>query len=86
MVGVAAVPHPFASPDLGGKTCSLVRETTKISDECFLEPECGQECETVNEKKCQTKQEQKCRTIEEQVCDNIGVSQIQSSRFNLVFV
>ena len=71
---VCGVPHPFAGPlKQNGKTCSLVRETTKVSEECFLEPECGEECKTVNERKCSTVQEQQCRTVQEQQCDVVQV-------------
>ena len=71
---MSGVPHPFAGPlKQNGKTCSLVRETTKVSEECFLEPECGEECKTVQEEKCKTVQEQQCRNVEEQVCDVVQV-------------
>ena len=58
-----------------GKTCELVRELTKVSEECFLEPECGEECRTEQEKKCSTVQEQQCRTVQEEQCNTIQVSQ-----------
>ena len=71
---MCGVPHPLAGPlKQNGKTCSLVRETTKVSEECFLEPECGEECETLDEKKCNTVQEQQCRTVQEQQCDVVQV-------------
>ena len=71
---MSGVPHPFAGPlKQNGKTCSLVRETTKVSEECFLEPECGEECKTVDERKCSTVQEQQCRKVQEQQCDVIQV-------------
>ena len=71
---VSGVPHPFAGPlKQNGKTCSLVRETTKVSEECFLEPECGEECKTVQEEKCKTVQQQQCRNVQEQVCDVVQV-------------
>ena len=71
---VCGVPHPLAGPlKQNGKTCSLVRETTKVSEECFLEPECGEECKTVDERKCSTVQEQQCRTVQEQQCDVVQV-------------
>ena len=64
------VPHP--QPLKGsGKTCELVRETRKVSEECFLEPECGEECRTVQEKKCSTVQEEQCRTVQEEQCDTV---------------
>ena len=44
-----------------------------MSEECFLEPECGEECKTVQEEKCKTVQEQQCRNVEEQVCDVVQV-------------
>ena len=71
---VCCVPHPFAGPlKQNGKTCSLVSEITKVSEECFLELECGEECETLDEKKCNTVQEQQCRTVQEQQCDVVQV-------------
>ena len=46
-----------------------------MSEECFLEPECGEECRTEQEKKCSTVQEQQCRTVQEEQCNTIQVSQ-----------
>ena len=60
---------------LAEKSCSLVRETKQLSEECFLEPECAEKCETVEEKKCRTEQEEVCRTVEEQQCDTVQVRQ-----------
>ena len=44
----ARVPGVF-SP---GRSCSLVRSSARSGGECFSEPECRQECNTVNQQQC----------------------------------
>ena len=40
----------------GDKHCELTRETTKVSNECFLEPECHEECVPKQHEKCHNEQ------------------------------
>ena len=60
---------------LPGKQCQLVRELFKRSEECFLEPECGEECETKTDRECRIEEEEQCRTVTEEQCDTVQVSQ-----------
>ena len=40
----------------GDKHCELTREETKVSPECFLEPECHEECVPKQHEKCHNEQ------------------------------
>ena len=67
---------------LSNKTCSLVREDRAVSDSCFLEPECGEECKTVREQDCETVEEEHCNTLEGMQCEVIQVSQGSGHTFH----
>ena len=54
-----------------------------MSKECFLEPKCGEECKTVDERKCSTVQEQQCRTVQEQQCDTVQVGTVVTCMNNM---
>ena len=43
-----AVPQVFSS----GRSCNLVKSSVRSGSECFTEPECRQECTTVNQQQC----------------------------------
>ena len=68
---------------LSNKTCSLVREDRQVSDSCFLEPECGEECRMVREEECETVEEELCNTLEEMQCEVIQVSETGSAGHTL---
>ena len=69
-----------------GKDCTLVRSPTNTG-QCFLEPECNQvcdivndqecmlmnrtQCNTVNEQRCKTEQRQECSNVPEQKCSTV---------------
>ena len=72
LVGVSAVPRPSILAS-GEKQCHLERQTSQTNDECFLEPECGQECSMVEAYKCDMVMEMNCRSIDEEVCDTVQV-------------
>ena len=50
-----------------GKDCTLVRSPTDTG-KCFLEPECNEVCNTVNDQECKTENRRKCNTVNEQQC------------------
>ena len=60
---VAAVPE---------KQCKLERAVTATSPECFLEPECRNNCEDKTEPVCQQVQEKECKTVKENVCNIVN--------------
>merc|ERR1712127_339330 len=66
LTSVLAVPFPFNGGS--GKSCNLVRSSSKTGPECFSEPECEDKCSTTYEQQCSTKQEQQCSTVQEQKC------------------
>ena len=43
-----AVPQVFSS----GRSCNLVKSSVRSGTECFTEPQCRQECTTVNQQQC----------------------------------
>ena len=43
-----AVPQVFSS----GRSCNLVKSSVRSGTDCFTEPECRQECTTVNQQQC----------------------------------
>ena len=43
-----AVPQVFSS----GRSCNLVKSAVRSGTECFTEPQCRQECTTVNQQQC----------------------------------
>merc|ERR1719400_1501848 len=60
---VAAVPE---------KQCRLERAVTATSPECFLEPECRNNCEDKTEPVCTQVQEKECKTVKENVCNMVN--------------
>ena len=58
------------------KLCSLVKSRTPTNPAmCFLEPECEEKCNTVNERKCRTRNEQQCSTVNEEKCFTVDEQQ-----------
>ena len=47
----------------------LASAPAQVSEECFLEPECGEECRTVTDRKCAIVEEMQCGLVQEQQCD-----------------
>ena len=71
---VASLLYSVASlPSPGSRHCSLVRrlEVTDNPAMCFSEPECGQQCSTVDTVKCQTVQDRECKTVNQNKCFNV---------------
>ena len=73
MVLLAVGLHSVSAAKLPSKQCQLVRELFKRSEECFLEPECGEECETKQDRECRIEEERQCNTVQEEQCDTIQV-------------
>ena len=65
---VVSIPYPFAGPD---KNCRLEQSTRDLG-QCFLEPECNNECKSVNEQQCSTVNEEQCTTVNQQKCSTIN--------------
>ena len=52
------------------KDCTLVRSRTNTG-QCFNEPECNEECQTVNEQECSMVNKEKCSMTYEQQCSTV---------------
>jgi len=66
----------LAAPDFSAKTCSLEKRLIG-GENCFLEPECHEECSPAKDEECKkvlkreclVGQDQQCRLVDEEVCD-----------------
>ena len=53
--------------------CSLVKFETEVSDSCFLESQCEDQCRTVEEPECQTTLQEVCNSLVEVLCETVQV-------------
>ena len=53
--------------------CSLVKYETEVSDSCFLESECKEQCRTVEAQECQTQLQEVCNSLVEVLCETTQV-------------
>ena len=64
-----------------GRSCNLVRSDTNSGSDCFSEPECRQECTTLNQQRCANQPSsgcfvQQCRTVTaSQQCSQLSQQQ-----------
>ena len=54
-------------------TCTLVKYETEVSDSCFLESQCEDQCRTVEEPECQTTLQEVCNSLVEVLCETVQV-------------
>merc|ERR1712158_334962 len=67
-MAVEALPDP----SLHQGKCHLVRRLEDVNPAmCFSEPECGEQCTTVDDVQCQTRPVRQCRQVNQQKCTNV---------------
>ena len=70
VAGVSSLPDPRTHG--GSRHCSLVRKLVADNPAmCFSEPECGQQCRTVESLQCETVQDRQCRTVNQNKCFDV---------------
>ena len=70
VAGVSSLPDPRTHG--GSRHCNLVRKMVADNPAmCFSEPECGQQCSTVEKLQCQTTRDRECRTVNQNKCFNV---------------